>query len=185
MCQVLRNQTDTNTDCGSHDTVVGIRSIWLQLDGDVSGKLAVRLPRDAPLNKRGDGEEHAGEGKLVVPCKPQKRSSVAAIDPGVPLIGPNYFTILLYYSYISPSLNDYKNKQEVAAGHSTNSTIKTRPKCILLFPRIGQSTFRVICHHKSDSIGLACQVESYRHDEAFVRKLLCQRSFVGGRLLDR
>ena len=99
--------------------MVGIRA---RLDSDISDKLAVRVPCDVvntfPIcgpgtvecnrcASLGDGEESVDEGKLVVTRKPQKQGSIAVTDPGVPPISPNYFTILLSYSYTSSSISVY------------------------------------------------------------------------------
>ena len=102
--------------------MVGIRT-RLQVNSDISDKLAVWLSRDDVVNtflirrpgtvectrraSLGDGEECVDEGKLVVTRKPQKRGSIAVTHPDVPAICPNYFTTLLSYSYTSSSVSIY------------------------------------------------------------------------------
>ena len=160
--------------------------MWLSRD-DVVNTFPIRGPGTVECTRRaslGDGEECVDEGELVATRKPQKRGSVAVAHPGVPAICPKYFTVLLSHTRTNSSVSIYLNKQIIAAGHSTNSTFQIRLKHILLFLRIGHSICRAIRHNKSDSVGLACQVESHRH-QALVRKLLCPRSFADDRLLDR
>ena len=112
--------TSESSECDTHDAVVGIRT-RLQVKRDVSDKLRVWLPRDDVVNTfpiRGpgtveftrrvslrNGKERVDVGKLVVTRKPQKRGSVAITGPSVPPICPNYFTILLSYSYTSSSVS--------------------------------------------------------------------------------
>ena len=102
--------------------MVGIRT-RLQVSKDVLDKLAVCLPRKDvvktfPIHRPdtvectrraslGDGEERVDEGKLVVTPKPQKRGSFAVTHPGLPPIGPNYFTTLISYSYTSLRVSIY------------------------------------------------------------------------------
>ena len=106
----------------SADVVVGIRT-RLQVDSDVSDRLAVWLPRGDVVKKflirgpgtvectrrasLGDGEERVDQGKHVVTRKPQKRGSVPVTDPGVPPIGSNYLTILLSDSNTSLKISIY------------------------------------------------------------------------------
>jgi hypothetical protein len=91
------------SDSGAHDVVFGIRT-RLQVNSDVSDKLAVWLPRDDLVStfpicgpgtvdctrraSLGDGDKHVDEGKRVVFRKPQKRGSVAVTHPGVFAICP-------------------------------------------------------------------------------------------------
>ena len=84
--------------------MVGIRT-RLQVNSDISDKLAVLLPLDDVVNTfpdRGpgiieftrrasleDGGEHVDENKLVVTRKPQQRGPVAGTHPGIPPICPS------------------------------------------------------------------------------------------------
>ena len=117
----ITSESAGGSDSGTHDVVVGIRT-RLQVNSDISDKLAVWLSRDGVVNTfpiRGpctvectrrayleDGEDRVDEGKLVVTRKPQKRGFVSVTRPGVPPIYPNYFTILSY-SYTSSSVSIY------------------------------------------------------------------------------
>ena len=158
-------------DSGALDVVVGIRprlqasshisdklGMWLSRD-DVVNTLPIRGPGTIECTRRaslGAGEERVNVGKLFVSRKPQKRGSVAVTHPGVPPKCPNHLTAIMSYSYTSSRVRIYPNKHIVAAGHSTTSTIQTRSKHILMFPRIGHSVCQAICNSKkSDSVGLA------------------------------
>ena len=96
---------------------------WLQVNSDISDKLAVWLSRDDVVNTSpisgpgtveftrraslGDGEKRVDEGKAVVTRKPQKRGSVAVTHPGVPAICPICITILLSHLYTISSVSNY------------------------------------------------------------------------------
>ena len=98
----------------------------LQVNSDISNKLAMWLSRDNVVNtfpirgsgtvectrraSLGDGEECVDEGKLVVTRKPQERGSVAVAQPGVPAVCPNYFTVLFSYTYTSSSISIYLSR---------------------------------------------------------------------------
>ena len=112
------SESSGESDCGARDVMVGIRT-RLQVNSDVSDKLVVWLSRDDVVKKvpiRGPGtvkytrrashgDGGVDESKLVVARKLQKQGSVAVNDPDVPLICPNYFTILLSYFYTSSSVS--------------------------------------------------------------------------------
>ena len=119
----ITSESAGESDAGAHDVVVGICT-QLQVNSDISDKLAVWLSRDDVVNtfpirgpgsvectrraSLGDGEERVDEGKLVVTRKLQERGSVAVTHPGAPAIRPNYFTILLLsHSYTSSSVSIY------------------------------------------------------------------------------
>ena len=105
------------------DTMLWSESAWLQVNTDISDKLAVWLSRDNvvdtfPIRRPGTvertrraslggGEERVDEGKLVVTRKPQERGSVAVTHPGVSTIRTNYFTILISHSYTGSSVSIY------------------------------------------------------------------------------
>ena len=122
---LITSESVGESDSGAHKVVVGTRT-RLQVNSDISDKLAVWLSRDDVVNtfpirgpgtvectrraSLGDGEERADEGKLVVTRKPQKRGFVAVTHPGVPAICHNYFTtLLLSHSYTSFSVGIYKS----------------------------------------------------------------------------
>ena len=119
---LITSKSAGESDSGAHDAVVGIRT-RLQVNSDISDKLAVWLSRDGAVNtfpirelgtvectgraSLGDGEERVDEGKFVVTRKPQKRGFVTVTHPGVPAICPNYFTTLFSYPYTSYSVSIY------------------------------------------------------------------------------
>ena len=116
----ITSESARESHSGADEIVVGIRT-RLQVNSDISDKLAVWLSRDDVVNtfpirgsstvectrraSLGDGEEHVDEGKLVAIHKLQKRGSVAVTHSGVPAACPNYFTTLLSYLYISSSVS--------------------------------------------------------------------------------
>ena len=120
----IMSESAEESDSGAHDVVVGIRN-QLQVNNGVSDTLAVWLSRDDVVNtfpirrpgtvectrrsSLGDEEERVDEGRLVVTRRPPKRGSIAAVtdDPDVLPISPNYFTILLSYSYTGSSVSIY------------------------------------------------------------------------------
>ena len=118
----ITSESAGESDSSIYDVVVGIRT-RLQVNIGISDKLAVWLSRDDVVNtfpirgpgtverlrrtSLGDGEKRVDEGKFVVTRKPQKRGFVSVTHPGVPPICPNYFTILLSYSYTSSSVSIY------------------------------------------------------------------------------
>ena len=118
----ITGKSPWEADSCAHDIVVRVR-MRLQVNSDISNKLAMWLSRDNVVNtfpirgsgtvectrraSLGDGEECVDEGKLVVTRKPQERASVAVAHPGVPAVCPNYFTVLFSYTYTSSSISIY------------------------------------------------------------------------------